>query len=400
MGGAHFTAQEYERRYAAIRKKMIANNLDGLLFCSSHGWFKSDGSPLSYVASYAANTDFEMNFLYLGLSGKPVLLGNFLSVMRGIIGGHMQDTLEPLPAPIKKGTGNSAEYLPVIVDLIKSKGIGNGTLGLVGMRFFPTDVYIALKERFPSLNIVDSEKLVAQVRVVKSHEEIEFLKKSGEAGDQAFHALADAAEVGTPLSVLRKAVLMSYVDSGCDDALQLINATYWKGDKKVPPPASSSGDPRLEKGQTIMPELTANYMGYQTQIATPISIGEPSQELVDFMTINDGVYKACRDTYQVGNSVADVDNKGNEAAQELSKGLWKSPFTLQTLDHEQSFLHEDVQIQNGIGYIMMPWYQWADGAEGFVHSNGYIGHAWGNAIVLTDEGIIDLHTLPAEIIIK
>jgi len=127
--------------------------------------------------------------------------------------------------------------------------------------------------------------------------------------------------------------------------LQLVGATHWKGDKKVPPPASSGGDPKLEKGQTIMPELTSSLIGYSTQLATPISIGEPSKELEDFMLLNDKVYKACRDTYQSGNTIAQVDQVG---------GLWKSPFTCQTLDHERSFLHEDVKIENGIGYIVMP----------------------------------------------
>jgi len=35
-----------------------------------------------------------------------------------------------------------------------------------------------------------------------------------------------------------------------------------------------------------------------------------------------------------------------------------------------------------------------------VKSNGFIGHAWGNAVVYTDDGVLDLHELPAEIIVK
>lgn len=400
MNHIHFSSEEYKRRYAAIRKRMEAENISGLIFCSSHGWFKSDGSLLNYVASYASNTDFEMNFAYLGLEGKPILLGNFLAVMRGMIGGNMHEMIEPRPAPVKEGTGNSADYIPVILNLLKEKKIATETLGIVGMRFFPTDVYVAIKDHFPHINIVDAESLVAKVRVVKSKEEVEILKMSGAAADKAFQALADAAEVGTPISVLQNEVRKSFLHSGCDNALQLVSATHWKGDKKVPPPASSDGDPKLEKGQTIMPELTSNLLGYQTQLATPISIGEPSQELQDFMKMNDQVYKACRDMFTAGNTVSQVDHAGDEAAQEFSNGLWKAPFTCQTLDHERSFLHEEVEIRPGVGYIVMPWYLWADGAEGFVKSNGFIGHAWGNAVVLTENGIIDLHTLPPEIIVK
>lgn len=400
MTSLHFSPQEYEKRYAAIRKKMAADDITGILFCSAHGWFRTDGSLLSYVTGYASNTDFEKNFALLGTEGKPILLGNFLAVMRGMIIGNMQGIIEPRPAPVKAGTGNSADYLPVILNLLKEQKLTTGKLGIAGMRFFPADVYMAIKEQYPALEMVDVENLLSEVRVIKSAEEIAVLKASGAAVDKAFQAFADAAEVGTPMSVLQKEIYKSFLDSGCDHALQLVNVSFWKGDKKVLPPASHSGDPKLEKGQTIMPELTSSLLGYCTQLATPISIGEPSQELVDFMKLNDQVYQVCLDTYKVGNTIAQVDNAGNEAAQEFSKGLWKAPFTCQTLDHERSFLHEDVTIQNGVGYIIMPWYQWADGAEGFVHSNGYIGHAWGNAVVLDEEGIIPLHQLPAEIIVK
>lgn len=396
----NFSKEEFERRYKSIRKKMYDQKVEALLFCSSHGWYKSDGTYLSYVAGYHSNTDFEMNFVFLGLTGKPVLLGNFLAVMRGIINGGMEDTLEPLPAPILEGTGNTADYIPVIQKLIKDRKLGESKIGLVGMRFFPSNVYKALTEQFPNISLIDAEVLIQKTRVLKSDEELLFLKASGAAADKAFMAMADAAEIGIPLSELKKIVDKSFIDSGCDNALQLIQNTHWAPNKKVPPPASAGGSPILEKGQTIMPELSSNFRGYTTQIATPITLGEPSKELLSFMELNNKVYKACYETFRPENTIADVDQAGNKVAEEFSDGKWLAPFSCQTLDHEQSFLHEDIPIHNGVGYIIMPWFVWSDGAQGFTKSNGYIGHAWGVASIYTDKGLINLSKLPPKIIIK
>jgi len=57
-------------------------------------------------------------------------------------------------------------------------------------------LYLRLKEELPSAEFVSAADILWQCRLTKSTEELEFVRKAGECGDEAVKAIINSAHVG------------------------------------------------------------------------------------------------------------------------------------------------------------------------------------------------------------
>lgn len=391
-----FTNKEYLSRFSKIQSAMDGGNIDCLIFFGATGWFRGDGNNMRYVAGDGSINETDPSFVLMPKTGAPILAGHPMAMGRSFAGTKLSELIDRSPMPLRAGTGNTADAVSHIPTLIKKQGFSKAKIGIVGLRFFPADVYQALVTECPGAEIVDAEALVNQIRLIKSGEEIEFLKRSGAAADRAMTALVEAIGPNVTPHDLRIAADNAFTREGCEPSLQIIWGQPWK------PAERSDHSPmrKIQPGDLVVAELTSNYKGYYTQLAIPIVYGgEPEQSYLDMIDVNNRIYNECRAAFRPGITVDQLDKMAKTLMAEYTDDKWYAPFLCQTVDFEQSFLHASNTIQEGVAYMLMPWILWNQGVEGYGKSSGFVGHIAGNTVVCTGADPIDLHATSQKLVV-
>lgn len=184
-GDLKFPREEYLRRYEKIRAAMDRRGLACLLVTGNTGWYNGEQANLRHVTGL--DVWLEPLFAVFPLSGDPVVF-----YKEGILS---QRTLRPAApvtlesTPLKPGTGNAAYFEPFVVKKVKELGFDGKTVGLAVERVFPVNALRELDKEVPHATLVDANDLMNEVRLVKSAEEIKFLRRSGYCADKAMEAL-------------------------------------------------------------------------------------------------------------------------------------------------------------------------------------------------------------------
>ena len=372
MGDLQFSTKEFERRYSNIQAAMAEEKLDCLVITGSADWYRSEDANLNYITGKQIR--LEPAFVVLPKTGSPVSIHkSSLFLKKPMNLGNAPVEIEP--SPIKPGSGNAADYGPAVVKLIKKMGYAKGKIGLVPMRLTPASTYLEIAKECPHAEIVDAESLMVKLRRVKSAEEIRFLRRSGYMADVAVQALIEAVEPGiTEHELILAAEHAMVMHGGKPGGFQLLQTGKWKD---FGPGLGQGSFRKLENGELVLSELTSNYKGYFTQLAVPVSLGDPDPQFQLLMKTCGAVLEAQLPIYRPGVETLELDQIGDEIAKEVSGGVFGSHFSLQTMDFSQSFLHPHFTLEAGNVHAVMPW----------IHANGsgkFIGHAFGNTLVCTD----------------
>lgn len=396
MATMQFTNAEYLTRFQNIQSAMDKSKIDCLIFFGATGWFRGDGNNMRYIAGDASINETDPSFVVMSRTGAPILTGHPMSMGRSFAGTKLADIIERSPMSLRTGTGNTADAVGHVPKLIKKLGFSDAKIGIVGLRVFPADVFQALLKECPGAEIVDAEALVNRIRIVKSTEEIEFLKRSGRAADQAMTALIAAISPNVTPYNLKVAADIAFTQQGCEPSLQIIWGQPWKPSE----PADHNPMRKIQSGDIVVAELTSNYKGYYTQLAVPIVYGgEPEPSYLKMIAVNERIYKECRAAFKPGITVNELDKMAEKLMAEYTNDKWYSPFLCQTVDFEQSFLHASKTIQPGVSYILMPWMLWNQGVVGYGKSDGFVGHIAGNTMVCTEDDPIILNKTAQKLVV-
>ena len=172
-----FSLAEYQRRQGLLRQKMAEMQVDGVLFSSYH------------------NINYYGDFLYCSFGrfyGLVVTQQKVVSISANIDGGQ----------PWRRTVG---DYNVVYTDwqrdnYFKACAQELPNKGRVGIEMdnLPLDRFAKLQAAMPNVEFVDISAACMRMRMVKSAEEIEFIKNGANVCDIGGFALRDAVKEGVP----------------------------------------------------------------------------------------------------------------------------------------------------------------------------------------------------------
>lgn len=232
------------------------------------GWLTGHTREWHSVATY----------LVFPVKGKATLVysmgGTHIeAVRRSVVVGDVR--------PSKQGM-----FGEVIAGRIKELNLEEGRIGITDLdsRFhehMPVNHYLAVKENLPKARLEFVDGLFHRLWSVKSDEELEAMEKGAEICDAAIEALVEWARPGVKEFELRAAVAEAVHRRNADFNFIIIGSTPSSDPKIV------FGNPRpssrvLKRGDLILDEIAVEYKGFQTQIGTPICIGEPADKVSRF----------------------------------------------------------------------------------------------------------------------
>ncbi|HEY6410756.1 MAG TPA: M24 family metallopeptidase [Ktedonobacteraceae bacterium] len=254
-----FTEYEYSRRYSIVRAAMQESELLVLLV---YGTPPFANHELLYLSNYPSTREAFLVFPSESETG-PTL---FAQMYNHIPAARKMSCI----ADVRWG---GPDTTAAVVDNIKERGLARGRIGLVGN--IPMRHYETLKHGLPQAIFIDFTSQMLQLRLVKSDEEIEFLRKGAEFCVLAIAALEREARPGITEHELVAIVQGAYLGLGGRSSIHYMAATPMSN-PSVCVPAQFQSMRVLEKGDVLLTELSAYYIdGYPGQILRPFTIAAP-----------------------------------------------------------------------------------------------------------------------------
>lgn len=261
-----FSKEEYDRRFREIRMRMQEKGIDVLILYGDSGSNNSNHANVKYVSNYQ---DPVSSYVVFPLKGEPSLhISNRLYLPYA-----KRMSILPRTDAVDYNPGGAVE------SRLRELGLEKGTIGLVGLRgilygslpFGPLDHW---HKTFGSASFVDATDILADVRLIKSREELTWFRKGAALTDMAFEGLEKKAKAGMTDFQLASIIASSYMPRGGGPKLIFIGSTSMSRPHLIFPCQFPSRR-KVSKGDIILTELSADYEMCAGQAHRPITVGVP-----------------------------------------------------------------------------------------------------------------------------
>jgi len=265
-----FPREEFDNRYAKARLLMKEKNIDALFvterlnyeYFSGH---RSEQNPVDKIRSY---------IFILPKDDDPILI-----TMPFEIAQVEQTTY------LKKifTTGALFGHTDFISDTLKKVGLENAVIGAelgaeqyLGINYLDFE---EIKKQLANAKFVDASDIFLNLRLVKSPNEIEYLRKACQINAQAQLEAFKLVQEGMTENQIAKILRTKLIELGAEKLSLLCvvsGATASTGIVLLPT------DRVIKKGETVGFDVGVSYKGYWSDLARTASVGSPSQELDEF----------------------------------------------------------------------------------------------------------------------
>lgn len=252
---ARFTDAELARRHAAVQAMMAADALDALIIYSTAGGF----SEVQYLADFRTAREA---YLVVPAAGDATLLLQYFN--------HVPYARQWARIADVRWAG--PPDLSTLIAHLRERGLGDRRIGLVGT--LPWQQYGAIRAGLPHAEFRDATARFQRLRLVKSEEELTFLRAGAALSDRAMEALEREARPGIAEYALAAIVEGAYLPLGGHTHIHYMATTPMRN-PTVCVPAQHQSDRMLRAGDVLITEISAHCDGYPGQILRCFSIGGP-----------------------------------------------------------------------------------------------------------------------------
>jgi Xaa-Pro aminopeptidase len=281
-----------ERRRALARALIDEHALDALVLFGNSGVNRHNQANVFWLSNHL---DLHHCYLVLPREGEPALYVG--------LANHVPNAREVSDIPsIEWGGYRPAEKVAARLGGARRVGLVgvNATFGM-GM---PYAHYLDLRESVPEL--VDVTRDFQRLRLVKSDEEVEWLRRAATFSDSAILALQDAARPGMSEYELVAVAEDAYRREGGMPHITFLRSMPMDAPNGCVPAQNPSGR-RLERGDVIITEFSASYWGYSGQLHRPVFVGaEPTAEWRRLFDVALAAYERLAAAVRAGAGEADA----------------------------------------------------------------------------------------------
>ncbi|HHY94393.1 MAG TPA: aminopeptidase P family protein [Firmicutes bacterium] len=161
-----------------------------------------------------------------------------------------------------------------LADALRELGVGDGTVALE-MDYVPVDFFERLRFRVPRARFVDAGPLLAELRAIKTPEEIGYLRKLGAMVEKAHYQAASQVKPGMTEMDLALAIYECLFREGVDGVARLVVGAGERSTHANPDPTSR----KLAPGDVVRVDVYAVLHNYLSDVARTAVVGEPNGEL-------------------------------------------------------------------------------------------------------------------------
>jgi Xaa-Pro dipeptidase len=164
--------------------------------------------------------------------------------------------------------------IATLLEELRGRGAAGRTVGIVGPVTYQR--HRALLEA--TGGVVDLSAAYTRLRLVKSDEELDWLRVGAYLSDRAVTALRAGLRPGLTEHALADLVERAYVPLGGQTHIHYLGVTAMAGPDSAVPAQYTSGR-RVERGDVVVCELSAAFWGYAGQVLRTITVEAPPTPL-------------------------------------------------------------------------------------------------------------------------
>ena len=299
---------ELERRWSAVREMMHDQKIDYLIMRNDEEfmggyvkWFTDLPARHSYPYTVIFPVDDEMTLVSPG-ANPPSDPGPPSWAVRGV--------KQRLGAPYFPSVHYTETYdAELAVDVLREKK--GATIGLVGRSFIPVNFFQYLERYLSGATFVDATEQIDQIKVIKSPEEIELIKKTAELQDKAMERVRKSIRPGLRDFEVYAEALYATTLLGSERHLILVSS----GPPGTPVPFAPRHfqNRMIQQGDQISILIEVNGPGgFYAELGRILSVGQPSQELQDAFGVSLEAQALSLNLLKPGANPRDIWDANNE----------------------------------------------------------------------------------------
>ncbi|MGJ8605818.1 MAG: M24 family metallopeptidase [Marivita sp.] len=300
-GNAPFSDAEYDRRIALTRKAMHAAGLDAL--------FVTDPSNQAWLTGYDGWSFYVHQGVLLRLEGEPIWWGRFMDSIGAlrtcwmsadnIFGYHDRYVQSTVRHPMQD-----------LAERLRDLGLGAARIGVeMDNYYYSAKAHQVLISELPDAKISDATALVNWQRLIKSDEEVAFIRKAARISEHVIETAIARAAPGVRKNDVVADIMHAGI-TGVDD--------IW-GDYPAIVPLTPSGldataahltwngEP-MRAGEATFFELSGCYRRYHAPLCRTVFLGKPPQAMLDAERAQIEGIEAGLDAARAGNRTCDIAN--------------------------------------------------------------------------------------------
>ncbi|MET3681936.1 Xaa-Pro dipeptidase [Alkalibacillus flavidus] len=268
-----FDILEYQERLRRTKARMEKQGVEVLLI--------TDPANMNYISGYDAWSFYVHQMLIVIIDEpQPIWIGRLMDENGAKATTWMYDeNIMSYPDYYV----NSEVYHPMqfIGDILNEIGHGNRRIGVeMDQYYFSAKAYMTLLQKLPNATFIDATSLVNWVRIVKSDQELEFMRRAGQISERAMTAGIQAMHTGSRENDAAAAIYYELI-KGTEE----FGGDYPSIVPMIPTGENTStphltwSDRYFEEGNAVIIELSGCYERYHAPLARTISIGHASDRL-------------------------------------------------------------------------------------------------------------------------
>jgi Xaa-Pro aminopeptidase len=395
-----FSLRERDRRWRVVRARMADARID-VIVCPNNTGNSTDFQANSrYLTHVGGGGDADVAVVF-PLHGEPTAIATSAA--------PRWPTVQDWTADVREAR---RRYGKVAVERLKELGVERGRIGIVGLGkdagtrtpegTVSHGFYQQIRDGFPQADLVDATRLMAEVRYVKSDEEIAALQTSMDIIEQGIAAEIAAAHPGTVDWQVWAAAQEAMMRGGSEMPVHC----NWISGRNPVRTLTRPSLRILERGDLIINELEASWIGYRSQAVQPVFVGEADPVHQELIKVQREVFAAILAKLKPGVTVRELaeltDLVGSKAAP--ARGPAAGAIARLTMhgrgagddgpiitDHAHDFEQLRVSLEENMVFVFKPSATTAD--------KKYIC-TWGDTVVVTPAGGRRLGSRPHDLAIS
>ena len=284
-----FSSAEFARRFDAARAMMAREGVDILAVYGTSAIARHNQADVHYLSGFLGNRN---NYVVLPPRGDPILFAQSHN--------HVPNAREVAGIETRWGGVSSARTVAQVVRASR----GPGTLGYVGP--VPVHDYLAWRGELPGWELRDVTGPFRRLRLRKSAEELEWLRRGAALTDAAITHLIDNVTPGMREYELGALVEEAALRGGGLPHLAYISSTPQNA-SDVCVPRQNLSDRTIQPGDVINTEISASCWGYSGQLHRPIFVRtEPNRLYRTLWDVALEAYTRCCAVLRAGATTEEV----------------------------------------------------------------------------------------------
>jgi len=257
------------------------------------------------------------------------------------------------------------------------------------MRVF---VHHALKTANPELQIIDAEKEISALRMIKSREDLIKMEQAIKISQDALTAVLAQVKIGMTEKHVEGLLVQAMFERGADE--MAFDPIVAAADNSARPHAHARTDYKIQDGDALLLDFGARFNGFCADITRTVFVGSVSDAARE-------VYETVLRANLRGHAITKAGVTAHEIDDEVTKVLEASPYAdrirTKTGHGLGRDVHEAPYIVRGNHQVLQAGVVYTN--EPGLYESGEFGIRIEDDIVVTESGCRSLTTFPRELMV-